>query len=385
MGKRVAIVTPVFPPYRGGIGTVAAQDAAALSALGFEVHVYAPAKGDSMTEDAALPYAVHRLKPWLRLGHGAFVPTVGSLLREFDLTILQYPFFGGAEPLWLSKKLGAKGKLATVYHMDVEGAGALKPFIAAHARLVTPSIIRSSDVVIPTTKDYCLHGAIGSLLKAHPERFSELPPSVDTSRFAPGPKSEALLSQYGIAPGTKVIMFVGGLDTPHYFKGVPMLLAALSDPRLAGAHALIVGDGDLRASFEELARKQGVAKRVTFAGNISDAALPDHYRLGDVFAFPSLDRSEAFGIVALEAAACGLPVVASDLPGVRTVVREGSTGRRVTAGAVPLLASALADILFDEPLRKKFGAAGAAMAAAEYSLAGRPERWRKILSDFHLA
>ncbi len=385
MAKRIAIVTPAFPPYRGGIGTVAAQDAAALAALGFEAHVFAPAKGDSAAADAARPYAVHRLKPLLQLGHGAFLPSLGKLLRDYDLTILQYPFFGGAEPLWLAKKLGAKGKLAMVYHMDVEGAGALKPFIAAHARLLMPRIVRGADAVVCTTKDYCLHGAIGPLMKARPERFAELPPSVDAARFAPGPKSQALLTKYGIASGTKVVTFCGGLDTPHYFKGVPSLLAALADSRLAGTHAVIIGDGNLRPTFEERARSLGIAGRVTYAGNVPDAALPDHYRLGDVFAFPSVDRSEAFGIAALEAASCGLPVVASDLPGVRTVVREGITGRRVAAGSVPQLADALVAVLGDEQLRQKLGAAGAAMAAEEYSLERRPERWRKILADFSLA
>ncbi len=385
MGKRIAIVTPAFPPYRGGMGTVAAQDAAALAALGFEVHVFALTGDGAAPEGAPLPYVVHRLKPWMRIGHGAFVPSVGGLLRDYDLTILQYPFFGGAEPLWLSKKSGAKGKFAIVYHMDVEGSGALKPFIAAHARLMMPRIIRSADAVIATTKDYCLHGAVGPLMKERPARFCELPPSVDVSRFRPAPKSEALLRQYGIAPGTKVITFVGGLDTPHYFKGVPSLLSALADPALAGVHAVIVGDGNLRASFEERARSLGVRDRVTFAGNVSDSELPDHHRLGDVFAFPSADRSEAFGIAALEAAACGIPVVASDLPGVRTVVREGITGRLTTAGSVPMLVAALSGILASEELRKTLGAAGCAMAAAEYSLARRPERWRKILTDHALA
>lgn len=384
MAKRIAIVTPAFPPYRGGIGTVAAQDAEALTALGFEVHVYAPSKGDSSAADAAHPYAVHRLKQWLQLGHGAFAPEVGGLLGRYDLTVLQYPFFGGAEPLWVSKKLGAKGKLAMVYHMDVEGAGSLKPFIALHTRWLMPSIIKTADAVIPTTNDYCQHSAVMPLIKSKPARFAELPPSVDTARFSPAPKPAALLARYGIAPADKVIVFCGGLDTPHYFKGVPSLLAALADTKLAGVRAVIVGDGNLRPTFEERARTLGIADRVTFAGNVSDAELPDHYRLGDVFAFPSIDRSEAFGIAALEAAACGLPVVASDLPGVRTVVREGITGRRVMAGSVSLLTSALADVLGDEQLRRRLGDAGAAMAQSEYSLQRRPERWRKILADFSL-
>jgi glycosyltransferase involved in cell wall biosynthesis len=391
MKKSVAIVTPTFPPYRGGIGTVAGQDARALASLGFDVHVYAPTAAGAESRRAGEPqdeppYSVHRLRPWLRIGNGAFLPSLGGLLKRHDLVVLQYPFFGGAEPIWFAKRFGGKntGKLALVYHMDVEGAGWLRPFIAAHRRLWMPGIIRAADAVIVTSRDYALHSDIASTVSEDVARFAELPPSVDVARFFSGPKSEALLKRYGIGVATPVVTFVGGLDTPHYFKGVSILLTALADEALHGVHAVIVGEGNLRPSFEAQARQLGIAGRVTFGGNVSDAELPDHYRLGDVFAFPSLDRSEAFGIVALEAAACGIPVVASDLPGVRTVVRDGETGKLVPPGSVSALASALSALLADEALRRRLGAAGRSMAVADYAVERRPERWRKIIADFHL-
>src|SRR6188474_3508828 len=98
MTRSVAIVTPTFPPYRGGMGKVAELDARQLALLGLDVHVYAPSSvGD---DDERAPYARHRMPPLFRYGNAAFVPSVAGLLDKYALVLLHYPFFGGAEPLW---------------------------------------------------------------------------------------------------------------------------------------------------------------------------------------------------------------------------------------------------------------------------------------------
>lgn len=378
MPKDIAILTPTFPPYRGGIGTVAETDAVQLAALGYDVHVYAPG---APSDRAAAGYQVHGLRPWLRWGNGAFVPQAASLLGKHSLVVLHYPFFGGAEPLAVAKRLSGKGKYVLVYHMDVAGTGLLRPAIALHARVVMPDIVRRSERVIVTSADYARSSAIAPLFAAEPERFRELAPGVDTARFSPGPKNGALFSKYGIPAAAPVVVFVGGLDRPHYFKGVPVLLSALASRELAEARALIVGDGDSRSRFEAQAKSLGVASRVVFAGGVSDASLPDHLRLGDVFVFPSTDRSEAFGIAALEAMACGVPVAASDLPGVRTIVRSGATGLAAPPGSSSAFALALSRLLADPAGRRAMGEAARRMAVEEYSLEKRQKRWAAIMKE----
>ncbi len=375
MKKRIAVVTPTFPPYRGGIGKVAELDSRQLAALGHDVHVFTPTRG-AATDPS---YAVHELRAWLRYGNAAFVPGVMPLVRSFDLIILHYPFFGGAEPLAFAKPFG-RAKLVLAYHMDVVGSGFFRSIFAAHAKFVMPRIVRAADRVLVTTEEYARSSKLAPPIAADPSRFRTLAPSIDLHRFSPGPKPTELLRRHGFADTDRVVVFVGGLDSAHYFKGIPVLLDAMASPALAASRAVIVGDGDLRPAFEARAAELGVANRVVFAGGVSDDALPAYYRLADLFAFPSLDRSEAFGIAALEALASGAPVVASDLPGVRTIVREGETGALVPPGDAAALAARMAAILGDDALRQRMAANARAMTEREYGDAARQEKLRDIIA-----
>jgi rhamnosyl/mannosyltransferase len=110
-----------------------------------------------------------------------------------------------------------------------------------------------------------------------------------------------------------------------------------------------------------------LAGRVHFAGNVSDEDLPRYYRLADVHVLPSTGRTEAFGLVVLEAAASGVPTIASALPGVRTVVRDGETGIHVVPADAGSLRGALTT-LFDRPdLRRRLGRAARARAVADFA------------------
>jgi glycosyltransferase involved in cell wall biosynthesis len=179
----------------------------------------------------------------------------------------------------------------------------------------------------------------------------------------------------------RTVVFVGGLDKAHYFKGIPNLLKALTTKDLEKVRAVIVGDGDMRAKYEKLSDDLGLADRVVFTGRVSEEDLPRYYLLGDVFVFPSTDSSEAFGIAALEAMSCGLPVVASDLPGVRTIVRDGETGWRSQPGSVSSFAVSLARLLNDESSLKRFGENARKMAVEEYTNEIRAKKLNRIVNE----
>ena len=372
MSTKIAIVTPTFPPYRGGIGKVAEADALDLAAAGYETVVFTPTSGARPTDG----FTVREIRPWFRVGNAACAPELRKLFNEFALVLLHYPFFGGAEFVALGRRFAPRGKLAVVYHMDVVGQGLRGLIFGAHKLAVQPFVLRSADRIIVTSFDYLQESNIAGYFSGRESHFRELAPPVDVDRFAPGPRPAALLARYGLDPADRVILFVGGLDRAHYFKGVPNLLQALTSVGLADAHAVIVGDGDLRPGFEALAASLKLGGRVSFAGSVKEDELADHYRLADIFAFPSIDRSEAYGIAALEALSSGVPVVASDLPGVRTIVRHGETGYCVPPGSVSGLAVRLADLLGDDAARQRFGRIAREMAVNEYSAAIRR---RKLL------
>ena len=130
---------------------------------------------------------------------------------------------------------------------------------------------------------------------------------------------------------------------------------------------MLVGDGELRQGFAAQAAKAGLGDSVRFLGRVDDATLVEAYRAADLTVLPSTTRAEAFGIVLAEAMACGSPVLASEWPGVRTVVDPSQGGRLVPAGDVPALARALGEIMSDGSLRAGMGVLARTAAVERFS------------------
>ena len=201
-----------------------------------------------------------------------------------------------------------------------------------------------------------------------------LPNGVDTLRFYPAPAANDFRAAHGISDGERVILFVGSLDSAHYFKGVDVLLHAFALLRDPPARLLIIGRGDLRPQYQAQAATLGIKDRVCFDDAVTDAELPAHYRLADVLVLPSTTRGEAFGVVLLEAMAGAAPVIASDLPGVRSVVTRTGGGLLTPPGDAKALAAALRLLLTDERLRRDMGQRGRAGVARLYA-------WPKVIDE----
>lgn len=224
-------------------------------------------------------------------------------------------------------------------------------------RLVAPTAQEVDDLAY-------LYGADRSCIDV-------VPLGVDLERFQPR-EPEPLRSRLGLAAGEKVILFTGRLER---LKGVETVIRAL--PALPGAagrpRLLVVGAdsgngvneagayGGERARLEALSNELGVADQVTFLGAIDHAELPLYYSLASVCAVPSY--SESFGLVALEAQACGTPVVASRVGGLAQVVSDGATGFTIPEHDPEIYAQRLGAVLTDPELRGRLGQAGVALAS----------------------
>lgn len=339
---KIAVVVSTYPPYRGGMGHVARDHAEALAKAGHEVTVLAPGVG---------------LAPLFRVGNAACVPQLLWKLRGFDAVELHYPFFGGAEWVWLWRVLfGRRKRLAVLYHMDTVGRGALAAIFRLYRALFLKAILGSADVILVSSRDYLAASQAAAFLDD--PRTREVPLAVDVDRFRPGAeKPEPLL------------LFVGALDRAHYFKGLGTLFEAFARvaASVPGARLAVVGDGELRQDYAREAARLGIHEKVWFVGRVTEEELPHCYRRARAFVLPSIDRSEAFGLVTIEAAASGTPAVVSDLPGARSTVEEGVTGLRVPPGDASALASAIEKLLSDPERSAMMGRAARERAVRLYS------------------
>lgn len=181
-----------------------------------------------------------------------------------------------------------------------------------------------------------------------PSRVTVLPNTVDETRFTVGAKPDSLAQRYGLHPDEKVVLTVSRLDAREGYKGCDRILQALPAVQRACGRVrfLIAGKGDDRARLEAMARVFGVAHAVTFAGFVPDEELADHYRLADVFVMPS--TGEGFGIVFLEAMACGTPVLAGNCDGSVDALDGGRLGRLVDPTEVDLIANGIIALLKQE-------------------------------------
>ncbi|MCP9781690.1 glycosyltransferase family 4 protein [Cyanobium sp. To12R1] len=171
-----------------------------------------------------------------------------------------------------------------------------------------------------------------------------IPNCIDLSRYGPGPKRADLVAQYGLE-GKKVIMTLSRLSASERYKGHDQILEVLADvvAHVPNVVYLIAGNGDDRPRLEAKARTLGLVDRVVFAGYVPEADKLDILRLADVFAMPG--RGEGFGIVYLEALACGIPVVASSADASREAVLDGALGTIVDPDRPAELLSSLSTVI----------------------------------------
>jgi rhamnosyl/mannosyltransferase len=249
---------------------------------------------------------------------------------------------------------GHRGRLVITYHSDTVKQKILgrmfEPFLHA--------VLRRSDAIIATSPNYL---ATSPMLQAFRDRCRIIPYGIDTAHFEQ--YSPDAVRQVRERFGERLVISVGRLV---YYKGFEVLIRAMASVR---GKLAIVGDGPLRGELQSLAARLGVGDKVVFAGEVDNASIPAYYHAADLFALASVARSEAFGIVQIEAMAAGLPVVNTSLDsGVPFVSVHGETGLTVPPGNSQELALAINRLLDDDGLRRSYGQAGVRRARQEFGL-----------------
>ena len=248
---------------------------------------------------------------------------------------------------WCYFLAGAPGKLVVSLHSDIIRQQLL---LHLHKGMHDRFLRRAAKVIVASPR----HIEFSPFLSRLPEgKCVVIPYGIEPEQFAR--RDDAAIAGIIGQTGTPLVLFAGHLV---YYKGVEILIDAAAQLK---AHVAIVGAGPLEQVLRARAAERGIGPRIHFLGDVDDATLRAAYQACDVFCLPSTQRSEAFGIVQLEAFAAGKPVVSTNLPsGVPFVNRDGETGLVVPPGDAGALATALGSLLTDPARRAAMGSAAQA-------------------------
>jgi rhamnosyl/mannosyltransferase len=317
-----------------------------------DVRVLAANTANARVQECREGVPVVRLPPRVWLSTAPLCPSIASEIRRMapDLVHLHLPHPGGMLGLLAS---GYRGPLVVTYHSDVVRqrwrAAPFQPFLLAS--------LRRARTIIATSRAYV---DTSPVLRRFASRCRVVPYGIPLERF--DTPDDAQVSAVRARFGDRIVLAIGRLV---YYKGFDVLVEAMQqvDGRL-----VVIGDGPLLTSLSARARRLGLSSKVTFAGEIANEALGPYYHGASVFVLPSIARSEAFGIVQLEALACGVPVVNTRLPsGVPEVSLDGVTGLTVPPGDARALARAITALLDDPQLRARYGSAGRARVEQHFT------------------
>jgi glycosyltransferase involved in cell wall biosynthesis len=353
--RKILIVLYYYAPYVSGLTVYAVKLAEGLARDGHDVTVLATRHAPDLPRtETRNGVRVIRCGVLARLGKGVISPELlwraVAEARRHDVVNFHLPFAEAG----LATLLIPRHKLLTVYQCDLNlGPSPVQRLVQAVSfALMRVTLWRSRRVVV-LSEDYMAHSKMRGFL---PKSVAVNPP-IETGQFRRVPVSDAFRAKAGIAPGDFVVGFLGRIV---YEKGLQYLLGALDHlaDRLPNAKIVVGGDyqnvagGSIIDTLDAYRAKY--PDRIAFTGFLTDAEKLEFYSALDVFVLPSIDPLEAFGMVQVEALCCGTPVIATDMPGVRAVVRRTGAGLLVPPRDSRALAAAIVRVAQDAPPRDGF-------------------------------
>ncbi len=349
---KVLQIGKYYPPYRGGMESVLYDLCEELKDK-VDLRVLVANGGCATKIEAKDGLKVIRVGSLGKIFSTSVCPTMAYWIKSFQADIVQIHH---PNPMAnISYLLGNQpGKLVILYQSDI-----VRQRITY--RLYSPFLMRMlkrAQRIIVTTPNYL---ASSFLLKKFREKCVVIPLGIDLRKFNKKGCEKAIAairSQYG----GRILLFVGRLT--HY-KGVPYLLEAMK--RISG-RLLIIGTGELERQLRNQAERNNLSTKVSFLGELRDEEMVPFLHACDLLVLPSITRNEAFGLVQLEAMACGKPVISTNLEtGVPYVNQTGVTGFIVPPMDSEALDGAIRRLLEDDKLRARMGIEGRKRVEGEFT------------------
>ena len=324
---RVLHVGKYYPPHRGGMEShLEALCGELKRSIDTEI-VVASSNGSRTSEELLDGLRIARLGKLFSLRSAPFCPQMVRQIRasKADLVHLHLPNPGAILAYIAS---GHRGRLVLTYHSDIVRQKVLSRFFDP----ILQYVLNRADAIIVTSSNYIRSSYI---LPFYEKKCRVIPFGIPVERFQrpDAPEVARLRKQFG----PRIVLGVGRLV---YYKGFEHLIAAM---KFVEGRLIIVGSGPLHDVLRQQAESCGVSERVTFLTDVQD--VRPYYHAADVFVLSSVARSEAFGIVQLEAMACGKPIVNTNLDtGVTSVSIAGVSGLTVPPADPEALGLAFAQL-----------------------------------------
>ncbi len=359
---RVLHIGKYFAPFRGGVETYLLDVLRALASRGHDCaalvhdHELSPRLQRETHGEGDAEWTVWRTGTWLKAWFTPISPgfrgALRRLIREFRPDVI-HAHLPNPSACWLLGLAEARDlPLVLHWHSDVI-TGQQGLVMRALYRLYRPleeRLLARADAIIATSSSYL---ETSDSLQGWPDKCHVVPLGLDETRVRVAGDGGATAECRH--PEHFQVLAIGRLT---YYKGFGFLLRAVAELEAVELH--IVGQGALRRELVQLAKALGIAHRVRFHGGLDDAALAARLEACDCVCLPSIERTEAFGLVLLEAMAHGKPTVSSKVhgSGMSWVVQDGVTGLLAPPRDLPALVAALDRLRQDPALAERLGQAG---------------------------
>ena len=371
---KITMATKYYPPVVGGIEAHVRDLSEALVAAGHQVRVVCSNTESRHVEETINGVEVIRVPRFIEKAATPIARRYASVLeheaRQSDITHFHFPYPWG-EFFWTRGSVSKKVPYVVTYHTDIvrqkKALALYRPFLARfldRASLImasSPQLIEYSPYLSPR-KESCRQVDFGLRL----DHIAD-----NTAAIQRGRELRASL-----ASTRPVVLFTGRLV---YYKGVDVLVDAMPSVE---AEFVVIGSGPLEEEMRARADMLGVSERLHMLGHVSDEDLAAWYHAADVFVLPSVETSEAFGLVQIEAQAAGTPVVSTLLKsGVPYANLDGVTGFSVEVGSAEALAEGVNRILDDPELALRLSAQAKERALTQFSIPRMVENVVKVYEE----
>lgn len=354
---KILISCTYFEPYKSGLSIYALRVARGLVALGHEVVVLSSHfDPDLPLEEVLDGVRIVRVPVGMRLSKGVIMPSLKRVAREWvrwaDVVNLHLPQFESFVLSRLAKRYDKP--LVVTYHCDiVAGDSWFEKLAVWGTSLLGRLSLNRADLIVQNTLDYARHSPV---LKHYLDKTIEIPTPVNVSQISHEDVS-AFKARFGIDSDDIVLGLAGRVAREKGYEylaqALPLVWERFPQARVlhAGAWKGVIGEQAYQDRVTALVAEFGDKWMST--GFLSDEDFLAFFGACDLLVFTSLNATESFGIVQIEALSQGTPIVASDLPGVRQVVLQTGLGRIVALRDVKGLANAIMEVLEDNNLKER--------------------------------